>query len=239
MRVAGQAATSSALKKESSSTGLSKSVSLLRRHNDASLIEAKRLTYVFYSSAILAGVIIVHFARRAFFQGGVHPLFLFCLVIASVCMIAALVHALLRRDLGSTAFYTSLATSVLAAGLIITGGIEGTGIYWLAPLIYVQFIALGAYGGLFVSALLLSIIGIDMVWPDKMIADYSFVESRDALLAMSALAGLCFIGEHFRYRSHQAMVRTYRQNAGFCNGSTDGTHQPAFPRYLLFSILPA
>ncbi|MFT5576252.1 MAG: diguanylate cyclase (GGDEF)-like protein [Bermanella sp.] len=108
----------------------------------------------------------------------------------------------LQKNIHAGAIAASILLSVLIITLVVTGGQENTGLHWVYPLLFVQFILLSAYRGLIHSLVLLGILAAILAKPELVPADYSSTEISRALTAIATLVLLCFVSEYFRQRSH-------------------------------------
>jgi len=164
-------------------------------------IDEQRLKYVFYASSLFGGIVILGFALSH--RHSDNLALKISLFAASFSVFLAFVYVYISKNMrAGVAVAIAVITSLIIA-LVITGGHENTGLHWVYPLLFVQFIFLGAYRGFIYSLLLLTTLSAILAKPELVPAEYSPAEISRALAAVATLVLLCFVSEYYRHRSHQ------------------------------------
>lgn len=164
-------------------------------------IDLKRLQYVFYASGIFGGLILLSFAFRHINSS--HLALKYTLFTASIGVFLTFLYVYISKNIRVGAIISSVLLSSLIIALVVTGGQDNTGLHWIYPLLFVQFIFLGAFRGLIHSLVLLAALAAILAKPELVPADYSATEISRALASVATLVLLCFVSEYFRHRSHQ------------------------------------
>lgn len=164
-------------------------------------IDQKRLKYVFYTSSLFGGLVILGFALSH--RHSDNLALKYSLFAASFSIFFAYGYVYLSKNMRAGVFVASLILSSLIIALVVTGGHRNTGLYWIYPLLFVQFIFLGAFRGLIHSLVLIGIMAAILAKPELVPAQYDPAEISRALAAVATLVLLCFVSEYYRQRSHQ------------------------------------
>ncbi|WP_372777661.1 diguanylate cyclase domain-containing protein [Litorivivens sp.] len=166
-------------------------------------IDAKRLRYVFNLSTFVGGLVLLLFAfRQLESQDQVLRISLF-LASAGVWLTFIYVRITQRVDLGVA--IASALVAALSIALVYTGGENNSGLFWVFPLLFIQFIYLGAKRGLAVSVMLLVVFLIMLGNADAIPATYDSAEVTRAMAALITLMILAAISEFYRHHSHLAL----------------------------------
>ncbi len=176
---------------------------LSNEQNTGQDIDLKRVQYVFYASSVFGGLILLSFALRHL--DSENFALKASLFTASIGVFLAFIYVFITKNIHAGSIVASFLLSALIIALVVTGGHENTGLHWVYPLLFVQFIFLGAFRGLIHSLVLLGVLAAILAKPELVPADYSATEVSRALTAVATLVLLCFISEFFRQRSHQAI----------------------------------
>ncbi|MAA93394.1 MAG: hypothetical protein CML22_00035 [Rheinheimera sp.] len=89
--------------------------------------------------------------------------------------------------------------------LVYQGGFNNTALYWVFPFPAILFGLLGVKKALFSNALLLIILGVMLFVPQMVIADYKEAEASRFIASLLIVIIVCWINDHYRERSHEAM----------------------------------
>ncbi len=166
-------------------------------------IDERRLKYVFYAASLIGGLVILNFAFRHLNSDNLA--LKYSLFAASIGVYLTFLYVYISKKIHTGAIASSIVIASLALALVITGGHENTGLHWVYPLLFIQFIFLGAFRGLIYAILLLLMMSAILAAPDLVPANYSSAEISRSLAAVATLVLLCFVSEYFRQRSHQAI----------------------------------
>ena len=166
-------------------------------------IDERRLKYVFYASSLLGGLVILNFAFRHLHSDNLA--LKYSLFAASIGVYLTFIYVYISKNIHAGAIVSSVVIASLALALVITGGHENTGLHWIPPLLFIQFIYLGAFRGLIYATILLMMMAAILAAPELVPATYTSAEISRSLAAVATLVLLCFVSEYFRQRSHQAI----------------------------------
>lgn len=110
----------------------------------------------------------------------------------------------------------SLGLWLFASYLMVTGGFEGTGIYFAFALVVLMIMVAGLRLGTFLGLCYLILMVIVLVSPTSFTADYTPATEIRLLLASTFLVLLCLIAEWIHLQSYAAIkftVETHRRNS--------------------------
>jgi diguanylate cyclase len=166
-------------------------------------IDAKRLRYVFNLSTFVGGLVLLLFAFRQLESQDQVLRFSLFLASAGVWLTFIYVRITQRVDVGVA--IASALVAALSIALVYTGGQNNSGLFWVFPLLFIQFIYLGAKRGLAVSVILLVVFSVMLGNPGAIPADYDSADVTRALAALITLMILATISEFYRHHSHLAL----------------------------------
>jgi len=89
--------------------------------------------------------------------------------------------------------------------LVFQGGFNNTALYWVFPFPAILFGLLGVRKALFSNAILLIVLGLMLFVPDLISADYKEAEASRFIASLLIVIIVCWINDHYRERSHEAM----------------------------------
>ena len=164
-------------------------------------IENRRLRYVFNFSAVVGGLILMLFAWRQLNSDS--QVLKYALFATAACIWGTFLYVYFSGKVKIGSYIASAVVCGLILALTYTGGQSNTGLYWVYPLFFIQFIFLGAFLGTLVTATLIGIIALMLSNNSAIPADYADVEVQRAMASLLTLVALSTISEFFRHRSHQ------------------------------------
>lgn len=167
-------------------------------------IDAKRLRYVFNLSTIVGGLVILLFAFAFRQLESEDQLLRFSLFLASAGVWLTFIYVRITQRVDLGVKIASVLVAALSIALVYTGGESNSGLYWVFPLLFIQFVYLGAKRGLAVSAMLLVVFSIMVGNPEAIPAHYDSAEVTRAMAALMTLMVLATISEFYRHHSHLA-----------------------------------
>ncbi len=164
-------------------------------------IENRRLRYVFNFSSVAGGLILMLFAWRQL--NGDSQLLKYSLFSTAIGVWGVFIYVYWSDEVKLGSYIGSAIICGLILALAYTGGQSNTGLYWIFPLIAIQFIFLGPFRGAAVSLVLVATVAAMLKEQGAIPASYTPTEITRAVAAVLTLITLCTISEFFRHRSHQ------------------------------------
>lgn len=139
---------------------------------------------------------------------------LFSVQLFSLCVIVInTIYARCSGDLRTASISTSIGGSILAGGLIFIGEGQGTTIYWLFPLLFVNFVFLGAVWGAAIGSIIVSLLLIQFMFPVLIPSGYTAFGQLRGAFAIISFSTVCFFSEFFRYRYHKVLSADHSNQA--------------------------
>lgn len=191
-------------------------------------VEMKRKKLIFYFSCYIGSFIIFVFASRH--NGTDDPQLKTLLYSGGFVLFftAALSHFINHFMAFATIAGLCVATFMLL--LLMSGGFENTGLYWLYPFPIVLYVLFGHRYGILLNLLLFATFCFLLYNPSYIKADYRPEEISRFLSSFLVMATLMFITEFFRFRSHEEMTKITNDKQKLAN--TDPLTRLPNRRYL-------
>jgi len=104
----------------------------------------------------------------------------------------------------------ALLVGFFVLSLVFQGGYNNTALYWVFPFPAILFGLLGVRNALLSNAVLVLALCIMLFVPDLIIAEYKDAEASRFIASLLIVITVCWINDHYRERSHQAMDVLYR-----------------------------
>ena len=120
--------------------------------------------------------------------------------------------------------------------LVYQGGFNNTALYWVFPFPAILFGLLGVRIALASNALLVLILCVMLFMPDIILAQYKEAEASRFIASLLIVITVCWINDHYRERSHQAMELL--QLSKEVQANTDALTGLANRRFIDASLLP-
>lgn len=117
------------------------------------------------------------------------------------------------RQLTRACIIEALLVGTFVLSLVYQGGNNNTALYWVFPFPAILFGLLGVRHALLANSLLMLLLSVMLFMPDIILAHYKDAESSRFIASLSIVIVACWINEHFRERSHEAMNRLQQQKS--------------------------
>ncbi|WP_394224183.1 GGDEF domain-containing protein [Alteromonas gracilis] len=183
----------------------SASLRQLLRNAQQDEAEAKRRRLTLYFISYVGGSIM---AFMAWLNMGTNSTLLVLTLAVSAAVIyanVALSHMFPRADIF---YYTAgLAVAFTINGLVYTGGLNNTGLYFIFPLLFVQIVVVRFKPAMAYVAVTIGVAIVMLYNQDKIMAQYTDVHVSRFLIATFCFICVAFIGEHFWHQSRKEMLR--------------------------------
>jgi diguanylate cyclase (GGDEF)-like protein len=140
------------------------------------------------------------------------------------------------RDLQRASAIAAALVGGFVVSLVYHGGLANTALYWVFPFPPILFGLLGARNALAYNVLLLLALSIMLNIPDLTIAQYHDIEISRFTASLLIVIIVCWINDHYRERSHQAMDKLQQSKEQQAN--TDALTQLANRRFVDTSLVP-
>jgi diguanylate cyclase (GGDEF)-like protein len=99
----------------------------------------------------------------------------------------------------------AVLVGIFVLSLVYQGGFNNTALYWVFPFPAILFGLLGVRKALFSNAVLLVVLGVLLFVPQLIMADYKEAEASRFIASLLIVIIICWINDHYRERSHEAM----------------------------------
>lgn len=109
------------------------------------------------------------------------------------------------RNLNMACNIEAVLVGFFVLSLVYQGGFNNTALYWVFPFPAILFGLLGVRKALFSNALLLIVLGVMLFVPQLIMADYKEAEASRFIASLLIVIIVCWINDHYRERSHEAM----------------------------------
>lgn len=173
-------------------------------------IEDTRKRLVLRFSSYLGGIVILLFAFKNFQTSNVIVSSILGCAGFVVLLNVILSHFFKKIDI--FCFTGSFAIVFMLAGLIISGGHENTGLYWIFPFPIIFYVLTGYLYGLLFNFLVFLLALVLLNSPELLFAEYRPAEVTRFLASFFVTILLGFIAELFRYRSHSDLDTINQKN---------------------------
>ncbi|MCH8537572.1 MAG: diguanylate cyclase [Alkalimonas sp.] len=136
----------------------------------------------------------------------------------------------LTKQLDRACQIEAILVAIFVLALIYHGGHNNTALYWAFPFPAILFGLLGVRKALISNGILMLLLGLLLLQPDLLQADYKESEVSRFLASMLIVIIVCWINDHFRERSHEAMSEL--QKSKDMEANTDPLTQLVNRRYI-------
>jgi len=173
-------------------------------------IEDTRKRLVLRFSSYLGGIVILLFSFKNFQTSNI--------IVSSILGCAGFVVLLnvvlshFFKKIDFFCFSGSFAIVFMLAGLIISGGHENTGLYWIFPFPIIFYVLTGYLYGLLFNFFVFMLALVLLNSPELLFAEYRPAEVTRFLASYFVTLLLGFIAELFRYRSHSDLDTLNQKN---------------------------
>jgi diguanylate cyclase (GGDEF)-like protein len=174
----------------------------------ADKIDARRRLYILsFVSYIASGVMFIYGIKNLHATAILLPLVLFGTGLLFLLNIL-LFH--ISRNLQRACVIETILVGGFVLSLVYQGGFNNTALYWVFPFPAILFGLLGVRLALACNTLLLITLTFMLFSPDLLLAHYKDAEASRFLASLLIVIIVCWINDHYRERSHQAMDKLQR-----------------------------
>ena len=206
-----------------------------KRNQQSQHIDARRRHHILaFVSYITSAVMFVYGFKNLHAEQWLLPLILF--TIGGCFLLNVLVYQASKK-LQRACTIEALLVGVFVLSLAYQGGHNNTALYWVFPFPAILFGLLGVRHALLSNALLVVILAAMLFSPELILAEYKEAEASRFLASLLIVIIVCWINDHYRERSHQAMELL--QQSKELQANTDALTGLANRRFLDSSLLPA
>ena len=142
----------------------------------------------------------------------------------------------LSRNLQRACVIEAVLVGFFVLSLVYQGGFNNTALYWVFPFPAILFGLLGVRIALLSNALLVLALCIMLFVPELILAQYKDAEASRFIASLLIVITVCWINDHYRERSHQAM--DLLQQSKEIQANTDALTELANRRFIDASLLP-
>ncbi|HEY0923276.1 GGDEF domain-containing protein [Rheinheimera pacifica] len=198
-------------------------------------IDARRRHYILaFVSYITSAIMFVYGVKNINAEQILLPVILFGTGLAFLLNIL-LFH--LSRNLERACIAEAVLVGSFVLSLVYQGGFNNTALYWVFPFPAILFGLLGVRNALLSNALMLVALCIMLFMPELILAQYKDAEASRFIASLLIVIAVCWINEHYRERSHQAM--DLLQQSKEIQANTDSLTGLANRRFIDSSLLPS
>lgn len=166
-------------------------------------IEAQRRRYVLaFCSYITSAVMFIYGLKNLNAEHILLPIILFG---TSLAFLLNMLGFYLSKNLQRACIIEAFLVSSFVLSLVYQGGYNNTALYWVYPFPAILFGLLGNKKALLSNMLLLLVLSCMLLIPDLTLAHYKDAEVSRFLASLLIVITVCWIDDHFRARSHNAM----------------------------------
>ncbi|WP_240224905.1 GGDEF domain-containing protein [Rheinheimera hassiensis] len=198
-------------------------------------IDARRRHYILaFVSYITSAIMFVYGVKNINAEQILLPIILFGTGLAFLLNIL-LFH--FSRNLERACIVEAVLVGSFVLSLVYQGGFNNTALYWVFPFPAILFGLLGVRNALLSNALMLVALCIMLFIPELILAQYKDAEASRFIASLLIVIAVCWINEHYRERSHQAM--DLLQQSKEIQANTDSLTGLANRRFIDSSLLPS
>ena len=143
----------------------------------------------------------------------------------------------LSRNLQRACVIEALLVGFFVLSLVYQGGFNNTALYWVFPFPAILFGLLGVRIALLSNAILVLALCVMLFVPELILAQYKDAEASRFIASLLIVITVCWINDHYRERSHQAM--DLLQQSKEIQANTDALTELANRRFIDASLLPS
>ncbi len=177
----------------------------LNNNNDkqAEKIDARRRRYILsFVSYITSLVMFIYGFKNLDAEQALLPVILFG---TGATFLLNISYFRWSRNLTLACNIEAVLVGFFVLSLVYQGGFNNTALYWVFPFPAILFGLLGVKKALLSNALLIAILGVMLFMPDLILADYKEAEASRFIASLLIVIVVCWINDHYRERSHEAM----------------------------------
>ncbi|MCC5825972.1 GGDEF domain-containing protein [Alkalimonas sp.] len=206
-----------------------------QRSQQSQHIDARRRHHILaFVSYITSAVMFVYGYKNLHAEQWLLPLILF---ITGSCFLLNVLIYQATQKLQRACTIEALLVGAFVLSLVYQGGHQNTALYWVFPFPAILFGLLGVRHALISNAALVMILAVMLFIPELILAEYKEAEASRFLASLLIVIIVCWINDHYRERSHQAMELL--QQSKELQANTDALTGLANRRFLDSSLLPA
>ncbi|MCB5226596.1 GGDEF domain-containing protein [Alishewanella sp. 16-MA] len=169
----------------------------------AQKIDARRRLYILrFVSYITTAVMFIYGVKNLSAEQILLPTILF--TTGSLFLLNIIVFNI-TRNLDRACVIETLLVASFVLSLVYQGGFNNTALFWVFPFPAILFGLLGVRNALISNAVLLIILSIMLFIPDLISANYKEAEASRFIASLLIVIIVCWINDHYRERSHEAM----------------------------------
>ena len=143
----------------------------------------------------------------------------------------------LSRNLQRACVIEAVLVGSFVLSLVYQGGFNNTALYWVFPFPAILFGLLGVRIALLSNAILVLVLCLMLFVPELILAQYKDAEASRFIASLLIVITVCWINDHYRERSHQAM--DLLQQSKELQANTDALTELANRRFIDASLLPS
>ncbi|WP_161796357.1 GGDEF domain-containing protein [Arsukibacterium ikkense] len=169
----------------------------------AGKIDARRRRYIlFFVSYITSSVMFFYGFKNFYAEQVLLPAILFGTAAAFLINIS---YFRWSGNLNLACNIEALLVGCFVLSLVYQGGFNNTALYWVFPFPAILFGLLGVKKALFSNGLLLIVLALMLFVPELIMAEYKEAEASRFIASLLIVIIVCWINDHYRERSHEAM----------------------------------
>ncbi|MBZ9613290.1 GGDEF domain-containing protein [Rheinheimera maricola] len=210
---------------------------VLQRPNNrqAQKIDERRRRYILaFVSYITSAVMFIYGFKNLYSEQVLLPVILFG---TGLAFLLNILWFHLSRNLQRACVIEAVLVGGFVLSLVYQGGFNNTALYWVFPFPAILFGLLGVRIALLSNALLVLMLCIMLFIPDLILAQYKDAEASRFIASLLIVIIVCWINDHYRERSHQAM--DLLQQSKEMQANTDALTELANRRFIDASLLPS
>ncbi|SEA66596.1 diguanylate cyclase (GGDEF) domain-containing protein [Alkalimonas amylolytica] len=206
-----------------------------KRSQQSQHIDARRRHHILaFVSYITSAVMFIYGFKNLHAELWLLPLILF--ITGSCFLVNVLVYQATKK-LQRACTIEALLVGAFVLSLVYQGGHNNTALYWVFPFPAILFGLLGVRHALISNAFLVLTLAVMLFTPDLILAEYKDAETSRFLASLIIVIIVCWINDHYRERSHEAMELL--QQSKELQANTDALTGLVNRRFLDSSLLPA
>lgn len=175
----------------------------LHANKQAANIDAKRRCYILlFVSYITTTVMFIYGVKNFSTEQWLLPLILFG---TGFAFLANILFFHYSANLSRACYIEAVLVGSFVLSLTYQGGFNNTALYWVFPFPAILFGLLGVRIALLSNALLVLVLCVMLFVPELILAEYKDAEASRFIASLLIVIIVCWINDHYRERSHQAM----------------------------------
>lgn len=204
-------------------------------NKQAQKIDERRRRYILaFVSYITSAVMFVYGVKNFSAEQVLLPVILFG---TGLAFLVNIIWFHLSRNLQRACVIEAVLVGSFVLSLVYQGGFNNTALYWVFPFPAILFGLLGVRIALLSNALLVLALCIMLFVPELILAQYKEAEASRFIASLLIVITVCWINDHYRERSHQAM--DLLQQSKEVQANTDALTELANRRFIDASLLPS